>query len=397
LAIVTVKEKTSRFFVGLLILTILFVLPTLLGRLPFQLNIPFLSTAQPSRLIMIIDFCLAVLAGFGLDYFLKNRPKTKVISKVFIFLIICLWITALVTNNQIGLRNLIWPTVLIILTVILISKSKLIWLLSIVMLFDLGRFAIKFESFSDKKWLYPPTTITNFLQEQNKKDVFRIAAVDDRIMPPNFSASYRLQTISGYDPLYLRRYGEFIAAVERGKPDNSAPFGFNRIITPGNYSSKFFDLLGVKYVLSFSDINNEKYKYIFSEGETRLYENIKICPRAFFAQSVARIDDDVDVIKAMYSSEFNPCEDAIITRASFTPNKTAQGKAVITNYQANEILISVEVNNDGDGYLILTDTYYPGWKAEIDGQITEIFSTDYIFRGIKVPSGVHNIRFYYTI
>lgn len=391
------REKIVLFWAGVLILSLIFVLPTFVGQLPFIYKVPFLSTAQPSRLIAVIDFSLVILAAFGLDYYLKNNLKTKIVSTIFVLLTICLWGVAFITNNQIGLRNLVWPTFLLILTLVLVSKPKLIWLLSFIIIFDLARFAIKFESFSSKEWLYPKTQIITFLQNKAKSEIFRIAATDNRIMPPNFSTTYRLQTISGYDPLYLRRYGEFIAAVERDKSDNSVPFGFNRIITPINFSSKFFDLLNVKYVLSFEDIKNNKYRFVLQEGETKLYENTQVCPRVFLAKKVTRIDDDVDVLKAMYEPNYSPCEEAIVTRTSHTPGKIAQGKAEIIKYSDNVVVINAQIESGGEGYLILTDVNYPGWKAEIDNQKTEIFYANYVFRGVKVPPGTHTVRFYYTI
>lgn len=53
--------------------------------------------------------------------------------------------------------------------------------------------------------------------------------------------------------------------------------------------------------------------------------------------------------------------------------------------------------------LFLSEVYYPaGWKAYIDGQETEIYKTNYLFRSIVVPKGKHKVEFkfepetYYT-
>ena len=61
------REK-GKFFLGLLVGTLLFAFPTFFWeKSPYLLNLPFISTAQPSRLMVIIDFCLAVFAAIGLD------------------------------------------------------------------------------------------------------------------------------------------------------------------------------------------------------------------------------------------------------------------------------------------------------------------------------------------
>ncbi|MEE8380426.1 MAG: YfhO family protein, partial [Thermodesulfobacteriota bacterium] len=50
----------------------------------------------------------------------------------------------------------------------------------------------------------------------------------------------------------------------------------------------------------------------------------------------------------------------------------------------------------GQSFLILSDTYYPGWKAFIDGRETTIYKTNGIVRGTFVSPGTHLVRFVYS-
>jgi uncharacterized membrane protein YfhO len=68
------------------------------------------------------------------------------------------------------------------------------------------------------------------------------------------------------------------------------------------------------------------------------------------------------------------------------------GDAQIISYGDNKVVI--QINNSGAGFLVLTDSDYPTWHATIDGNKTPIYLTDYNFRGIITPKGVHTIEFY---
>jgi hypothetical protein len=55
----------------------------------------------------------------------------------------------------------------------------------------------------------------------------------------------------------------------------------------------------------------------------------------------------------------------------------------------------VRTTSAHDGFLVLLDPYYPGWVATVDGQESEIYRADYLFRGVYVPAGERTVRFRY--
>lgn len=414
------RDKKTLFFGTFFFFSLIFSLPTILAKLPYILNIPFISTSQPTRLLFLTDFSLTILAALGIDYFFKSPKKTVFYALSFIALVfIILWLF-LFTGNQyvngisaenitIAKRNLIFPTgvffvsALLLLFIIFFQKKHkrvaimIYIIIASVTVFDLLRFGAKFTPFTQIQYLFPQTKTLSFLQ--NQEGNFRIMSTDSRILPPNFSTIYRLQSVDGYDPLYLCRYAELIAASQRGKPDISPPFGFNRIITPHNYESRIIDLLGVKYILSLSDISSPKLIKIFQEGQTRVYENKNALPRVFFVDSAQSADTKNDVIKLMFQETFNPLKIAIIEDTQGSEfallTKWVVGKADIVKYSENNVVIKTD--NKGRGFLVLTDTYYPTWQVNIDGIVAKIYKTDYNFRGVIVPAGKHEIIFYTSI
>jgi hypothetical protein len=57
--------------------------------------------------------------------------------------------------------------------------------------------------------------------------------------------------------------------------------------------------------------------------------------------------------------------------------------------------LAIEVNSAVDGYLLVADTWYPGWKMAVDGQSGDVLRANYLFRGLAVPAGKHRVELYY--
>lgn len=398
-------DKKTWFFVVVAVVALLFALPTPLGMLPFQLNIPLLSTSQPTRLMGIVDMSLAILVALGADSYIRKRQMSIFwICGGVSLIIVALWVVVLrihlgisPENIAVAKRNLIFPSLFLLISFatvlfgIIFRYKNWLLLFGVICLLlvsgDLLRFGDKFTPFTPTNYLFPKEKTLNFLQENT--GVSRIMTTDSRILAPNFSVMYKLQSLDGYDPLYLRNYAELIIASERGKSDIHTPFGFNRIITPHSYNSQIVDLLGVKYVLSLDDLHIQKLKKVYQEGETRVYENKNVLPRAFFVQDVLQANTKEDAMNKLFAiKDFK--DTAIVFESTDLPH-LSQGIVEITTYSPNKVIL--KTSNSGDGFLVLSDVFYPSWKASIDGKEAHILETDYALRGVFVPKGVHTIVF----
>lgn len=410
-------DRKTFFFGSVFFLSLLFALPTFFAQIPFLLHLSFFSTAQPTRLLFLIDFSLVVLAVLGMDYFFRSARKKHIISPIiFLGLIFaCLWAVVLfgasyfsgftLENVATAKRNLLLPTILFgavsffLLASLFIKNKKFQMIAAIILLVitfaDLFRFAQKFTPFTDTAYLFPQTASITFLQEQKKP--FRIMTTDSKILPPNFSVMYRLESLSGYDPLYLRRYAEFIIASERDKPDITPPFGFNRIINPQNVDSRLIDLLGAKYILSLTSLESSKLKEVFTEGNTHIYENKNAYPRAFFVKDIKVTKTKQASMNLLFDKQLNLRNTAIVetTDAVFSSTKFVLGR--VENITTSPYQVRVHVVNKGDGFLVLTDSYYPTWDVRMctgDKCIkAQAHQTDYLFQGVLVPAGTYDIIF----
>jgi len=255
--------------------------------------------------------------------------------------------------------------------------------------FDLLRFGWKFTPFTDPQYFFPLTEALAYLQNQQRP--FRIATTDSRVLPPNVAAYFGIESIEGYDPITLRVYEEFIAASERGKPDITPPYGFNRIITPHNVDSPLLPLLNVRYVVSLVDINRSYLRKVFQEGDTRIYEDSRAVPRAYFVESVQYERNRREILKHLFAPHYQPKQTAFVERpVSLVSVPLLSSEFVrIMRYKEQELVLDVAAANAR--FLVISNIFYPGWQVAVDGKRVEMYRTNYVFEGIVVPSGRHTI------
>jgi hypothetical protein len=125
-------------------------------------------------------------------------------------------------------------------------------------------------------------------------------------------------------------------------------------------------------------------------GDVKIYRNNDAWPRAFVTQSLefnernkVRIDhSDTRIIRIELSDK--PADHPLLVERS-------ADTALIVDYQPERV--DIEVNLARDGFLILTDSYYPGWKVTVDGVEKPILRANGAFRAVELTDGRHLVRF----
>jgi uncharacterized membrane protein YfhO len=57
--------------------------------------------------------------------------------------------------------------------------------------------------------------------------------------------------------------------------------------------------------------------------------------------------------------------------------------------------LDIAVESQADGWLMISATWYPGWKAYVDGKEIPILRADYLFIAVNVPTGQHRVSLVY--
>lgn len=145
------------------------------------------------------------------------------------------------------------------------------------------------------------------------------------------------------------------------------------------------------------DLLNVKYKISVAGNRMGLIENAGYMPRAKMFYDYKVISDKDAIINYMKTPEFDYNKTVVIEKDPGIniqqADSTTKNNVTVTEYGLNNIKMNVET--DRNGILLLSEIYYPAWKAFIDGKETEIIRADYSLRAISIPQSARTVEFVY--
>ncbi|MGV7220425.1 MAG: YfhO family protein [Nitrospinales bacterium] len=116
-----------------------------------------------------------------------------------------------------------------------------------------------------------------------------------------------------------------------------------------------------------------------------------VLPRAFIVNKVRR---DHEAYQNYFNEDINPLEEVLLYESLKLEHKeNFEGRVKEISYGQNKVTIHSQQN--GEGILVLLDSFFPGWKAKVDGKEEKIMRANYFYRAVKLGSGNHIIEFNY--
>jgi hypothetical protein len=184
-------------------------------------------------------------------------------------------------------------------------------------------------------------------------------------------------------------------------------------------AKRFFDVGGIRYLISSYPVSDPDFRIIDTctvkkaptapnDGMTpgpdktvSLYEYRKYPGRFLFFSKVRFSHDEKEMMRIMTERKVDLRRELVAydERDHVVDNdrivEAPEGGTVrMISYAANNV--ELESRSRGKGFVYSSETYYPGWKASVDGRETRIYRSNLAFRAVEVPPGVHRITFRYV-
>jgi hypothetical protein len=363
----------------------------------------------PARFILLLDFALAALAALGLARLLD--PLERRVRRVFeqawrrllwiggaAAIVGVPWTYLMIYQAQDRDPTLFWRVsaagsgvifALLMLGAALawlsarrsgrLRRRALAWSAVGLIFLDLASVGA-YTDLGDK----PPTRgfehplIVDFIRSQ--PGLFRIDSRTDvwDVWQPDLALLSGLYDVGGVDnPLVIADVDRFLEST-------------------GGRSSPLYDLLGVRYVLGSKEIvlDWDKFELVFDDDPTvNVYRNRTALPRAFIVHRAEVAANHEDAWQRIHQPDFDPSTTVVLEggKAFDIPPGESGGPAEVrvVRYEGDQIIL--DVSSPADGYLVLSDPYYPGWQAKVDGEPATILRGDCAFRAVALQAGNHRV------
>jgi hypothetical protein len=424
-----------RFWLGASVLVVLLMTGTP-AYYPFFWFVPGMNKMNPTRIVFLFTLAAPIGAAFGFDALerLDRRRKVAVACIAGVLLAVTAVLALAGTTPGLirwfnlelfagageradrlvamiaGWRRLgspiVWqPLAAALLTtgglagILFLRRRRIVPLLQgalvVLLAVQLISFGRGYNTVVDRETVYPVTPAIEWLR--SRPGIFRV--VQGQGFMTNTLGPFGIQDLGGYSSFYPARTNRLASYLEMG-PMAFQGAAFDRWVTFDNNASPFLDLANVKYLVTppGSGPRHPKWREVYRQ-EMGIWENGAALPRAFGVHRHRVVTGDQAILSLIDSGTFDPAGEVILEAPedpSFVATVGAPGappRVDIAAYEPDRVELAASFA--GGGWLVLTDIWYPGWTASVDGVSTEVLRADYNYRAVRVPAGQHRVVFEY--
>ncbi|HEY8206056.1 MAG TPA: YfhO family protein [Myxococcaceae bacterium] len=354
---------------------------------------PFSVFRYPAKYVVGALFCMAVLAGFGVDRLVvllrRRRPSVRGPAIALGVAAVGLAIALPISRASIfraGLTSgVFWSGLAVGLAAALVLglprrfRSGAVAACAVV---ELGAYHLLAVGAG---WIAPerlqrPSVLAAAIPRPFEG---RISA--DAYRPDDLTPKATPQMELSRDALWANRF------LEEGL---SAPEGYGapepKRIEEFHLSQEraLLDLMGVRYYVRRGPPPFPDLVAVAGGGELpSLYRSEAASPRAFVVQQ-AQVVADEEVLRRLIQQPART-EVLLAEGEAIAATGCAGSSARITRVTHNTL--EVDAVACQQSYLVVADSYFPGWVAEVDGREAKVVRADYALRAVAIPAGPHHV------
>lgn len=166
---------------------------------------------------------------------------------------------------------------------------------------------------------------------------------------------------------------------------------------------------GVRYLISSYEIKDDQFLLLRSievdKRPVNLYEYVSFPGRFLLFERTLWVNDDEGAARSLLNKGIDLRKELVLigdsgqgrvsgkSKETKGAPETPLGKVKLVSYRANRVILDVDTMREA--FLYVGDTYYPGWRAYLDGKETKIYRANLAFRAVQVPPGTHRVVFSY--
>ena len=212
---------------------------------------------------------------------------------------------------------------------------------------------------------------------------------------PNVCLIHGCEHVFGHNPLRLKWFYDATKVGDTVAAPGQRPFS---PLYP-SYRSALADLFGLRLIATGVPVEqiDKSLKpgdltFVARTTDAYVYENPRALPRVMIVGDW-KVADVATLTADGWPADVDPAKTVLLDKMppAPPPSSIETDTARLARYSNTEIV--VEVSSPSGAMLVLNDVWHPWWRATIDGNATEIFRANAIFRAVQVPSGKSTVRF----
>ncbi|MGE5620121.1 MAG: YfhO family protein [Sphingomonadaceae bacterium] len=237
--------------------------------------------------------------------------------------------------------------------------------------------------------------LSSSLEKGRVEDYLNYAKLKEAL-EPNVAMAFSIRSLDGYDGglLPTRRYAklkQFLLGAKEYKPDLTMRAAAGMVP-----DSRLLGYLGVDRLLVNRDTPGFDQGWVDETPESssvRVLRNTAALPRAYVVHRhrvVADEEGQLDALRGLDLRETVVLEQEVEHE---DPPRTGRDEVSMVRDGTNEVVVKASLEQPG--FLVLSDSYYPGWKVYVDGREDRLLRANYLLRAVHLEPGDHEVRFVY--